>query len=170
MTCATALQAASHEGTDLTKSVAEPPSGQRRAWVQPLVIASGLFVLVLGLHAADHVRQGVDRLTVEVTLGGQALIVAALAVLVLALRRHPLAPPVAADVGIWSALAVTASHIAPHWSAFSDSYPDNDLDLLAWTSMLAVIATAGMLAVVGRRELRRASEARASAGGARTRH
>lgn len=143
----------------MTKTSADTAPSRKRAWRAPLVVASGVLVLVFVLHAIDHVRQGLGRLTTEVTVGGQLLMLAAFAVFVLALRRHRVAPPVAVSVGLGAALAVAASHIAPHWSAFSDSYPDNNLDLLAWASMLAVIATAGIVALVGITELRRASEA-----------
>lgn len=144
----------------MNENFANPAVGQRRPWRGPLVSASGVLVLVFVLHGLDHVRQGLGRLTPEVSVGGQALMVAALTVFVLAVRRHPLAPAVAISIGFASVLGVAASHLAPHWSAFSDSYPENGLDALAWASMLAVIAMAGLLAMVGINQLRGASEAR----------
>ncbi len=151
---------ASIEESHMSENLANPAVAQRRPWRGPLAIASGALVLLFVLHGLDHVRQGLGRLTPEVSIGGQALMVAALTAFVLAVRRHPLTPAVAITVGLASALAVAASHLAPHWSAFSDSYPDNDLDVVAWASMLAVIAMAGILALVGINELRGASEAR----------
>jgi hypothetical protein len=76
--------------------------------------------------------------------------------LVLAVRHHPRAPLWAAVVGTWSALGVIASHVAPHWSAFSDSYFEIDADALSWVVMLAEVAAAAWLGFAGFRALRRA--------------
>jgi hypothetical protein len=58
-------------------------------------------------------------------------------------------------VGLWSAFGVAASHIAPHWSAFSDPYPDIHVDALSWAVMLAEVGAAVALGLVGVSELRR---------------
>ena len=118
------------------------------AW-RPLLLTSAALILVNALHGADHLRQGLGRLTAEVVVGGQGLLLLALIPFVLTLRRHRMAPVAAALVGAWTALAVSASHLAPHWSAFSDPYLDQDLDALSWALMLSVIATALVLAAVG---------------------
>ena len=89
--------------------------------------------------------------------GGTVLSVLAVLTLVLALRRHPRAPLWAAVVGTWSALGVIASHVAPHWSAFSDSYFEIHADALSWVVMLAEVAAAAYL---GLRRLQGASPAR----------
>src|SRR4051794_30972951 len=120
-----------------------------------LVSASAAFVAANLLHTLDHLRQGTDRLTTEVFAGGSVLTVAALVALLLALRGDSRAPLTAAVVGFWTAAGVAASHIAPHWSAFSDPYPDLNVDALSWAVMLAEIAAALALGVVGLRELRR---------------
>ena len=120
-----------------------------------LVLASGALVLVNAMHGLDHVRQGLGRLTTEVVVGGQGLLLLALVPLILSLRRHGSAPLAAALVGSWTAIAVAASHLAPHWSAFSDPYADNDLDVLSWGQMLVLIAVAATLAAVGIRAMRR---------------
>jgi hypothetical protein len=52
-------------------------------------------------------------------------------------------------------VAVAAAHLAPHWSAFSDPYPDLSVDALSWVVMLLEVATALVLGLVGIRELRR---------------
>jgi hypothetical protein len=121
-----------------------------------LAIASIAFVAANALHTVDHLRQGTGRLTTEIFLGGTVLSVAAVVTLVLALRGNPRAPLTAAVVGMASAFGVAASHIAPHWSAFSDPYPDLNVDALSWTVMLAEIAAAVVLGLLGARELRRA--------------
>ena len=121
----------------------------------PLLLASALLVSLNGLHGLGHVRQGLGRLSSEVLVGGQALLLLALLPLVLSVRRHRLAPLAAATVGLWTAFAVAASHLAPHWSAFSDPYADNDLDVFSWSQMLLLIAGAAMLGVVGIKAIRR---------------
>lgn len=94
-------------------------------------------------------------MTPEVLLGGSVLTVGAIGTLVLALRGHPRASLAAAAVGLGSAFGVTASHLAPHWSAFSDPYPELDVDVLSWAVMLAEIAAALVLAGLGIGQLRR---------------
>ena len=146
-----------------TRSVAGGLSGEKRsvtdhgdtelparssAW-RPLLLTSAALILVNALHGADHLRQGLGRLTGEVVVGGQGLLLLALIPFALAFLRHRTAPLAAVLVGAWTALAVSASHLAPHWSAFSDPYRDNDLDALSWALMLSVIATAAALAAVG---------------------
>lgn len=119
-----------------------------------LALGAVAFLAANLLHGLDHLRQGLGGLTPEVLAGGSVLTVAAVVTLVLVLRGSPRAPLAAAVVGLWSALGVAASHLAPHWSAFSDPYPDLDVDALSWVVMLAEIAAALTLGVLGLRELR----------------
>ena len=120
----------------------------------PLLIASTVLVSLNALHGLDHLRQGLGRLSTEVIVGGQGLLLLALVPLVLSFRGHRLAPVAAATVGLWTALAVAASHLAPHWSAFSDPYAENSLDLVSWGQMLLLIATAAALGIVGIQTMR----------------
>lgn len=120
-----------------------------------LATAAALFVAMNILHSLDHVRQGIDRLAVEVLAAGTLLSIVALLGLVLAVRRDPRAPVVCAGVGVAGALGVAASHLAPHWSALSDPYPGLGVDALSWAVMLAEIAAALVLAVAGVREVAR---------------
>lgn len=123
------------------------------------MIASASLLLVNAMHGLDHVRQGLDRLTSEVAVGGGLLLMLAVIPFAAAFLGHRLAPLLAAAVGFWTALAVAASHLAPHWSAFSDPYADNDLDVLAWALMLTLLLTAVALGMVGIRALRRGGKA-----------
>jgi hypothetical protein len=60
-------------------------------------------------------------------------------------------------LGLSAAAGIAASHLAPHWSAFSDSYPQIHADAISWVVVLLEIGAAALLAVVGAVELRRAS-------------
>jgi hypothetical protein len=106
------------------------------------------------LHGADHIRQGTGSLTHEVFWGGAALAVVGFSTVPLAVRRHPRAPLYCAAVGLWTVLAVSASHLAPHWSAFSNPYPDLSVDALSWAAMLTEVVAGGVLAAIGIRQLR----------------
>jgi hypothetical protein len=120
-----------------------------------LSLAATAFVGANLAHTLDHLRQGTGNLATEVLAGGTVLSILAVLTLVLALRGHPRAALWAAVVGTWSALGVLASHAAPHWSAFSDSYFEIHADALSWVVMLAEVVAAAYLGFVGFRELRR---------------
>ena len=120
-----------------------------------LSLAATAFVAANVLHTLDHLRQGTGNLATEVLAGGTVLSILAVLTLGLAWRRHPRAALWAAVVGTWSALGVIASHIAPHWSAFSDSYFEIHADALSWIVMLAEVLAAAYLGFVGFRQLRR---------------
>jgi hypothetical protein len=120
-----------------------------------LSLAAAAFVAANVLHTLDHLRQGTGDLATEILAGGTVLSILAVITLLLALRRHPRTSLWAAVVGTWSALGVIASHIAPHWSAFSDSYFEIDADALSWAVMLAEVLAAAYLGLVGLRQLRR---------------
>src|SRR3954447_1683153 len=119
-----------------------------------LLRANIVFVAVNLLHTADHQRQGTDGLTWEIYLGGSAITLAAVASLVLASRGDQRAPVFGAGLGPSAPAGITASHIAPHWSAFSDSYPQIHADAISWVVVLAEIAGALLLATVSLLALR----------------
>jgi len=62
---------------------------------------------------------------------------------------------VCSGVGVSGALGIGAAHLAPHWSALSNPYPEIGADALSWAVMLAEIAAACALAAVGMREAAR---------------
>ena len=126
----------------------------RRSWTG-LEAASAGFVAANILHTLDHLRQGVGDLTWEILAGGSVLTVLAIVTLVLVLREDEIAAPLAAVVGFSGAIGIAASHVAPHWSALSDSYPEIHADALSWIVMLIEVGTALTLGLVAARELRR---------------
>jgi hypothetical protein len=126
-----------------------------RGRLSDLALANLALLAAMTVHAADHVRQGTGSLTPEVFWGGVALGVVAVATLGLTLRDHPRAPAAAVVVGLWIALGVSASHLAPHWSAFSNPYTQIPVDGWSWAAALLEISAALAFALVGLRELRR---------------
>jgi hypothetical protein len=119
------------------------------AGLDTLAVANLVFLATMVLHGADHVRQGTGDLAPEVFWGGMVLGVLALSSLPFTLRRRPRAPMVAAAVGLGTVLAVSASHLAPHWSAASDPYPGQGLDAWSWAAMLSEVAAALAFGVLG---------------------
>jgi hypothetical protein len=111
------------------------------------------YVVADGLHVLDHMRQG-RHLATQVYVAGTLGIIAALIVLTLVLRQHPVAPLAAAVFGTLDAVAVLAVHFPPNWFFLSDSYQPLHLDALSWVSAAVVVAAAAALAVAGIRMLR----------------
>jgi hypothetical protein len=126
----------------------------------PLAVAAVAFGLTILFHGADHVRRGTGPLTPEVFWGGAALALVNFMVIGLVLRRHPRAPLLCAFAGLWTAAGVSAAHLAPHWSALSDPYPDQSLDAVAWVAMSSEVAAALVLAGTAIAALRRNSSPR----------
>jgi hypothetical protein len=122
-----------------------------------LLVASAALLAGVAAHGVDHALQerGVGALTTEVMLGGVGNALLAVLAFWLVLREHPRAPLVAAGVGAYLVLGVSAAHFAPHWSAFSDPYADLDLGFVSWAAAVAEVGAAGVLAVVGVASLRR---------------
>jgi hypothetical protein len=121
--------------------------------------ANILFVIANLLHTADHERQGTARLSWEILAGGSAITIAAIASLVLAWRRDWRAPVFGTVLGFSAAVGIASSHLAPHWSALSDSYPQIHADAISWLAVLIEIGAALVLATVATLQLRRASSA-----------
>jgi hypothetical protein len=119
-----------------------------------LATASIVFLAANVLHTFDHFRQGTGDLSTEILVAGSLLTLSAVATLVLVLRRHPQAPLVAAVVGFSGAAGILASHVAPHWSALSDSYPEINADAISWVVMLIEFGAALALGLAALRELR----------------
>ncbi len=110
-----------------------------------LVITSVLGVLTV-VHDADHVRQGraLPGVLYGVAVVSLPMIGTTLTLLV---RRHALAQPVAFAQGLATILGVGAVHVAPQWSAFTDSYSAAHVDGLSWAIVVAVMPAGLVLAV-----------------------
>src|SRR5688500_11779565 len=127
------------------------PTGKRM-----LLAASTAPLAGVALHGVDHALQerGIGALTTEVRVGGLVNATLAVIAFVLALRDHPRAPAVAAAIGAYLVVGVSAAHLAPHWSALSDPYADLDLGFASWAAAFAEIGAAAVLAAVGLAVLR----------------
>jgi hypothetical protein len=131
----------------MTRSNAAAASASLRGGLDSLTVTSVALVVANALHTADHVRQGLAGLDWQIVAGGTALSVLVVATAVVTLRHDRVAPVIAAATGLLVAGAVSASHLAPYWSAVSDPYPAIHADLLSWTVMLAELAAALLLAL-----------------------
>src|SRR5882757_189916 len=120
----------------------------------PLLLASAGFLAVNLLHTADHFRQGVGDLSAAILVAGSGLTLGAVSLLVLAARGHEWTAPIATTLGLSGAIGIAAAHLAPHWSALSDSYSQIGADALSWVVVLIEIGGALVLAYAGARELR----------------
>jgi hypothetical protein len=127
-----------------------------------LKTAGLVFVAGFLLHNADHARRGIDAVTDHVVWAGTTVAVIAGVTLTLVFTEHRLAPMVAAAAGLGIAFGVSASHLAPEWSAFSDSLAQGDADPFTWIAVLSEIAGAVLLAVAGLAAMRRETGGRAT--------
>lgn len=113
----------------------------------PLGYAALIVLAVNVIHDLDHVRQGTTTPT-EVVVTAIAGWIATIVLLVLVARRHPLAPRYAAGFGLALAAGFVLVHLLPHWSSFSQSYADQDVDALSWVlALLPVLAGLYLTAV-----------------------
>ena len=132
----------------------------------PLGRAALLLAGTDALHALDHARQA-RHLGAAVTAAGVAGWVALAVLLGLVARRHRLAAPYGAAVGLALATGIVAVHVLPHWSAFSDPYPDANVDALSWALVAIPVLAAVNLVVRAAQALRADRSLVAGAGRAR---
>lgn len=126
------------------------PSTARRSGRDWLGIAAIAYLVANLLHGADHLRQHLAGVDVQVLIGGFMLTAAGGAVVIATWRHHSYAPLLATVVGFSAAALVAASHIAPYWSVLSDSYINQiHPDALSWVVVLLEIASGAVLGVAG---------------------
>jgi len=119
-----------------------------------IVRLSWTMLALQAVHILDHVRQG-RGLNNELYGIGTFATVSALALVVLVVRRHPLAPVAAVTVGFGNLVGLPVVHIVPHWSAFSDPYPAAHVDAGSWIQLTVMMVVGLMLGLAGLAEMRR---------------
>jgi hypothetical protein len=121
----------------------------------------------LALHTADHVRRGVDAVTPQVLWAGNFSTLLGVTTVVLVLLGHRLGPLAAAIIGFQVAIGVSAVHLLPEWSAFSDAFPGahgTGVTALSWTVVLIEITGAALMGVIGLSIVRNARRPSAAVG------
>lgn len=129
--------------------------------------AIGFAVAVL-IHNADHARRGGDSVTSDVFWIGSASILLEIAVVVMVLQRHRLAPLAAVATGIPLAFGYVLVHLTPRRTWLSDAFPGGDVSAWSWAAALIEIAAATALGLAGVSVLHRRGLAAASARNAAT--
>lgn len=122
-----------------------------------LITTNAVLLAAIVVHATDHAFQdrGLGALNTEVIAGGTVVALLATGSLLLAIRRHPKAPLASALVGFYIFTVVTASHFAPHWSAFSDPYSGLGLGAFSWAAAVFEVLMALVVGIAGVMALRR---------------
>lgn len=119
---------------------------RRELWLE-----RGAWVFLAGfiVHNLDHARRGLDEITEHVIWAGTVVAMMAAVILTLVFTRHPAARAAATVGGIAIAAGVSASHLLPAWSAFSDSLIDGGVDAFTWGAVLGEILGAIVMAATG---------------------
>jgi len=114
-----------------------------------------LVLIALGvLHVLDHLfNQPARSIHVEVFVSAGLGWLALLLTLALAHRDHRLAPLLAFLVGMASALGFLASHVAPDFSVFSDSFAGLGVNALSWMLVALSVLASLVLALFGAGQL-----------------
>jgi hypothetical protein len=97
-------------------------AGQHVDWNRVFRGAAVVFAVAVALHAADHLRRGMDIVPPAVMVAGTAQIALAAVTVGLVFRGSRWAPHAAIVIGFVSAVGFTAAHLLPTWGFFSDSF------------------------------------------------
>jgi hypothetical protein len=133
--------------------MAEQQAAVRTRWDRRFSWATVGFAAALGLHAADHLRRGMNVVPHAVMVAGTAQIVAAVITVALVLAGNRWAPYAAVAIGFASAVGFTAAHLLPTWGAFSDSFinaaPAARVTWFSWVTAVVEIGADLLFAVIG---------------------
>ena len=118
-----------------------------------LVLASWALLAAFVLHDLDHLRQG---RSVEAPVAGLGILgdLAAVTLVVLAMRGSRFAPPGAVFLGFATVLGFVLVHAVPDWGPLSDGYPDRPVDGLSWSLVFVPMGVALWLGLTGASALR----------------
>lgn len=128
---------------------------------------AAFFAVAVILHNADHVRRGVDSVSLDVFWTGTSAIALEALIVVLACARHRLAPLVSAAGGFALAAGYLSVHFLPQRGWLSDSFVSGgDVSPVSVVAALLELVAAAVVGVVGLgMVLRGDGQATADAGG-----
>lgn len=121
-----------------------------------LLAVASIFTVAVVLHGLDHLRRGVDAVSLQVFWAGTLAMTIEIAVVVLAAQRHRLAPLAATSIGLSLAAGYVVVHFLPARSWLSDSLTSGaDVSPLSWAAASIEVLAALALAAAGLLVLRR---------------
>lgn len=134
----------------MTETTVQPQLDGQATQDRWLLRSAWAFGVVVLLHNADHVRRGADTIGLDVVWVGSLAVIVEIAVVVLAVQRHRLAPLAAAAAGLGLAAGYLVVHFLPARSWLSDSLVSGaDVSAVTWIAASAELAASVVLAVVG---------------------
>jgi hypothetical protein len=116
-----------------------------RNWLAMAALAALAMSL---MHNLDHIVNQQDGAWPPVGVAGTLAYISTGGTLWLALRDDPLAPLAGLLTGLATAIGFGAIHLAPEWSALSDSYSATDVNGLSYAIVYLSIASGLTLAAV----------------------
>ena len=122
-------------------------SGRFAAILYAAIVLFALQVAHALDHAIGHPPDAVGQIP------GYLGFITNAAVIYLAWRGDALAPLAAAAVGFFTAAALIAIHLAPHWGVLSDPYSKLDLPAISWAIVFVSIGWSLFLGLLGLREM-----------------
>jgi hypothetical protein len=135
------------------ESMAEQSPENRIDWDHVFRWSAILFAIAVALHAADHLRRGMDIVPPAVMVAGMVQIVLAAATVSLVFLGSRWAAHAAIAIGFLSAVGFTAAHMLPTWGFFSDSFinapPAARVTWFSWVTAISEILADVLFALVG---------------------
>lgn len=113
------------------------------------------FTVAVLLHNSDHARRGGDSVSTDLFVVGSSAILLEVAIVVLVLQRHRLAPLAAAAAGFSLAAGYVLAHLLPPREWISDALFSGGASQLSQTAAILEIAAALTLGTAGVVALRR---------------
>ena len=124
-----------------------------------LIYAAAIYALAFVIHTGDHVRRGLAVETTQVLVLGNAAAVFQVLAIAAVFARHRFAPVLAVAVGFPDAVGIAAVHLLPHWSSFSDAFPNahgTGVTGLSWVAAIAEVGGAVVFGLAGLNAMRQA--------------
>lgn len=130
--------------------------------MRTLRVTGVILLASLVVHGIDHVRRGVDVISEHVLWAGNIQFAMASVAVLLVFRRHRWAALAAVLVGFPGAVRFAASHLLPHWGAFSDAFTGDkvgaNVTAFSWFTAVFEIAADLAFGFAGLAMLRRHNE------------